>query len=84
MIPEQSNQTAGGVGLPVVALPPPAEGLDSAHVSLDDRLLQFEASWISWALKISRGNKSKAARLLRVKRSTLGDRIKRCGLDVRS
>jgi DNA-binding NtrC family response regulator len=49
-------------------------------ISLDDRLRELEASLISWALNLSRGNKSKAARLLQVKRSTLGDRINRCGL----
>ena len=49
-------------------------------ISLDERLRELEASLISWALTVSRGNKSKAARLLQVKRSTLGDRINRCGL----
>ena len=49
-------------------------------ISLDDRLRELEASLISWALTASRGNKSKAARLLQVKRSTLGNRINRCGL----
>ena len=49
-------------------------------ISLDDRLLEVEASLISWALKMSDGNKSKAAAMLGVKRSTLGDRIKHCGL----
>jgi DNA-binding NtrC family response regulator len=52
-------------------------------ISLDDRLRELEASLISWALTVSRGNKSKAARLLQVKRSTLGDRINRCGLGQR-
>lgn len=49
-------------------------------ISLDDRLLEVEASLISWALRITRGNKSKAAELLKIKRSTLGDRANRCGL----
>jgi DNA-binding NtrC family response regulator len=49
-------------------------------MSLDERLRRVEASLIGWALKTSKGNKSKAARLLQVKRSTLGDRINRCGL----
>ena len=49
-------------------------------ISLDDRLMEVEASLITWALKASGGNKSKAAGLLRIKRSTLGDRINRCGL----
>jgi DNA-binding NtrC family response regulator len=50
-------------------------------ISLDDRLRDVEASLIRWALEASHGNKSKAAALLQVKRSTLGDRIKHCGLD---
>lgn len=54
--------------------------LDVAPISLDDRVREFEASLIRWALTVSRGNKSQAARLLQVKRSTLGDRINRCGL----
>ena len=49
-------------------------------VSLDDRLREVESNLISWALKVSDGNKSKAAELLSIKRSTLGDRITRCGL----
>jgi DNA-binding NtrC family response regulator len=56
------------------------ETLSTTPISLDDRLRELEASLISWALTVSRGNKSKAARLLQVKRSTLGDRINRCGL----
>ena len=53
---------------------------DVAPVSLDDRLREVEANLIRWALKVSNGNKSKAAQLLQIKRSTLGDRINRCGL----
>ena len=49
-------------------------------ISLDERLRRVEASLIGWALKMSKGNKSQAARLLQIKRSTLGDRINRCGL----
>jgi DNA-binding NtrC family response regulator len=52
----------------------------SASVSLDDRLHELEASLITWALKVTNGNKSRAAELLQIKRSTLGDRINRCGL----
>jgi two-component system response regulator AtoC len=50
-------------------------------VSLDDRIREVECNLIEWALKASHGNKSKAAALLKVKRSTLGDRIKKLGLD---
>ncbi len=49
-------------------------------VSLDERIREVETSLIGWALKASYGNKSKAAALLKVKRSTLGDRIKKLGL----
>ncbi len=49
-------------------------------VSLDDRLREVESSLITWALKVSGGNKSKAAELLNIKRSTLGDRIKKLEL----
>ena len=51
-----------------------------ASLSLDDRLHELEANLISWALKVSGGNKSKAAELLQIKRSTLGDRIARSGV----
>ena len=50
-------------------------------ISLDDQVRAFEARLITWALTACGGNKSKAARLLNIKRSTLGDRIRRCGLD---
>jgi DNA-binding NtrC family response regulator len=48
--------------------------------SLDRRLAQLEAQIITAALRSVRGNKSKAAALLQIKRSTLGDRIKKLGL----
>jgi two-component system, NtrC family, response regulator len=51
-------------------------------ISLDDRLREVEANLITWALRVTTGNKSKAAELLKIKRSTLGDRIQRCGLRV--
>ena len=50
-------------------------------MSLDDRLQEVESHLITWALKVSHGNKSKAAELLQIKRSTLGDRIRKLGLD---
>ncbi|MBE3133251.1 MAG: sigma-54-dependent Fis family transcriptional regulator [Acidobacteria bacterium] len=52
----------------------------ASAVSLDDRLREVESNLISWALKVSGGNKSKAAELLDIKRSTLGDRIKKLDL----
>ncbi len=50
-------------------------------ISLDERLQEVEARLITWALKVSHGNKSRAAEVLKIKRSTLGDRIKKLGLD---
>ncbi len=64
------NQTAPD--LPLVSSP--------KSISLDDRLKEVESNLIGWALKVADGNKSKAAELLNIKRSTLGDRIARCGL----
>jgi transcriptional regulator with PAS, ATPase and Fis domain len=51
-----------------------------SSISLDERLREVETNLISWALKVSGGNKSKAAELLQIKRSTLGDRIKKLDL----
>jgi two-component system, NtrC family, response regulator len=65
------------VDLALPALPPASP---AAPVALDDRLRELESNLILWALKVSNGNKSKAAELLQIKRSTLGDRINRCGL----
>ncbi|HEX7088398.1 MAG TPA: sigma-54 dependent transcriptional regulator [Vicinamibacterales bacterium] len=64
------------------APPPPAPLPDpspwtSGPFSLDDHLRHEEARLIARALADSRGNKSRAARLLGIKRSTLGDRIER-------
>ena len=65
------------------ALPQAGEVACPAHaaVSLDDRLHEVETHLITWALKAVHGNKSKAADLLQIKRSTLGDRIRKLGLD---
>jgi len=59
----------------------PLEGAAAPRpISLDDRLKEVESNLIGWALKVTEGNKSKAAELLNIKRSTLGDRIARCGI----
>jgi DNA-binding NtrC family response regulator len=66
---------------PAEVAPPVTPAADTtAPISLDDRLREVEANLIGWALKVSGGNKSRAAELLQIKRSTLGDRINRCGL----
>jgi DNA-binding NtrC family response regulator len=59
-------------------------GFEPTPISLDDRLREFEANLIRWALHVTGGNKSRAAALLKVKRSTLGDRINRCGIGTGS
>ena len=61
-------------------LPPPAPSGQPLPIALDDRIRELESNLISWALNVSHGNKSRAAELLQIKRSTLGDRIARCGL----
>jgi DNA-binding NtrC family response regulator len=50
-------------------------------IPLDERVREYEANLIRWALRATHGNKSRAAALLQVKRSTLGDRIVRCGIE---
>ena len=57
--------------------------MDTAHISpisLRERLRVHETRLIRWALKQTHGNRSRAAALLQIKRSTLGDRIKKLGL----
>src|SRR5688572_30202035 len=68
---------------PVETVTPAAPSPEAAAISLDDRMREVEANLIGWALKVSGGNKSRAAELLQIKRSTLGDRINRCGLGER-
>jgi DNA-binding NtrC family response regulator len=76
---ERPVARAGEVGRPAVTPQRPwAEG----GFSLDEYLRKEEARLIAQAIAESGGNKSRAARLLGVKRSTLGDRIARCGADV--
>jgi DNA-binding NtrC family response regulator len=65
---------------PAEVVAPAVPSSDAAPISLDDRIREVEANLIGWALKVSGGNKSRAAELLQIKRSTLGDRINRCGL----
>jgi DNA-binding protein Fis len=60
--------------------PGAANGQDVVPISLDDQIREVESTLIGWAMKVSHGNKSRAADLLKVKRSTLGDRINRCGI----
>jgi transcriptional regulator with GAF, ATPase, and Fis domain len=70
-----------GAQPPDPALPAASLPQSAVPVALDDRLRELESNLIAWALKVSNGNKSRAAELLQIKRSTLGDRIARCGLD---
>ncbi len=62
---------------------PVAEPTRAGATSLDDRLREVETHLIAAALEQSGGNKSKAAEQLRIKRSTLGDRIRKLGLELR-
>jgi transcriptional regulator with GAF, ATPase, and Fis domain len=65
-----------------VTAPAPAGADESTAVFLDERVRELERSLIGWALMASNGNKSRAAALLHIKRSTLADRLVRCGLGV--
>jgi transcriptional regulator with PAS, ATPase and Fis domain len=68
---------------PLVTVSTPVDVPDeSTSVFLDERIRALERSLIGWALRATNGNRSKAAARLHIKRSTLGDRIRRCGLDV--
>ena len=70
-----------GAAAPAVAHEEPASAPPSLGAgSLEERLSELEVELITRALRTSRGNKTKAAALLNVKRSTLGDRIKKLGL----
>ncbi len=82
--PQSAPEPVSGVEgtPPSPALPDPAPLPDpspwtSGPFSLDEHLRNEEARLIAKALADSRGNKSRAARLLGIKRSTLGDRIER-------
>jgi len=61
-------------------MPAAAPPQQATPIALDGRIRELESNLISWALKVSHGNKSRAAELLQIKRSTLGDRIARCEL----
>jgi transcriptional regulator with GAF, ATPase, and Fis domain len=76
ILPEGAKHMAAAAAAPTAV--PEA----STSVFLDDRVRELERRLIGWALQTSRGNKSRAAELLHVKRSTLGDRIRRCGLGI--
>ena len=78
--PAEDETPTAAPQAPAPVFSPPAAGMMPAPISLDDRVRDFEASLIRWALRVTHGNKSRAAALLQIKRSTLGDRIVRCGL----
>jgi transcriptional regulator with GAF, ATPase, and Fis domain len=72
---EPRTMPGNGASLPTDSSPP-----DASVVSLYERIHAVEVASIAWALRETGGNKSKAAALLNVKRSTLGDRIKKLDL----
>jgi DNA-binding NtrC family response regulator len=61
-----------------VPIPPAHEPVSDA--GLDPQVRHFEAELITRALMETGYNRSRAARLLNIKRSTLGDRIRRLGI----
>jgi transcriptional regulator with GAF, ATPase, and Fis domain len=71
---------AAGTATHAVPEGPMDAAVPPAGMSLYDRIQAVEVASITWALRTTGGNKSKAAELLQVKRSTLGDRIKKLDL----
>jgi len=82
-------------GVAVISAPPAAAAPEAAGfrgetptpavpIDLPARLREVERELIAWALSESGHNKSRAAKLLGVKRSTLGDRMNRCGFPPRT
>jgi len=59
---------------------PPAddEPGSAVPISLDARVRQLEHALITWAMRASDGNQTRAAELLQIKRSTLQGRMLRC------
>ncbi len=82
--PVDTPAAAPAAPAPAAPFVSPSSAATPAPISLDDRVREFEASLIRWALRATHGNKSRAAALLQIKRSTLGDRIVRCGLEAPS
>ncbi|MGE3345069.1 MAG: sigma-54 interaction domain-containing protein [Vicinamibacterales bacterium] len=66
----------------IAGVPTTLADIGTPGFSLDERLRRIESLFINAALEQTGGRKSRAAELLGVKRSTLGDRIQRCGLDA--
>jgi DNA-binding NtrC family response regulator len=73
--PRETRTTTGSAAPPLDASLTPVPS-----ASLYERIHAVEVASIVWALRETGGNKSKAAALLNVKRSTLGDRIKKLDL----
>jgi DNA-binding NtrC family response regulator len=70
-----------GILLQANVKPAPQPAAAVAEGSLGQRLQALETQLIQSALRAAKGNKSRAADLLKIKRSTLGDRIKKLGLE---
>ncbi len=76
------TDAAAAAGGDIAGLPFMLAEIGRPGFSLDERLRRIESLFINAALEQTGGRKSRAAELLGVKRSTLGDRIQRCGLDA--
>ena len=61
------------------ATPSPAP--DETPISLADRVARFERGLIEEALRSTRGNRARAARLLRTTQRILGYRVQQYGID---
>jgi transcriptional regulator with GAF, ATPase, and Fis domain len=62
------------------SLPPPAAGHSDVQADFKTLVMHYERELILRALEATAGNKNRAARLLRLKRTTLIEKLKRFGL----
>lgn len=67
-----------GQDFPLSSSTPIVVTKEVTSIDLDERLHELESTLLDWALGVSGGNKSRAAELLTIRRSTFADRLKRC------
>ena len=80
-MPQQMSVTDMASGVVDERRGPELSAQSYPDLPLDERLRRIEAEIIGAVLAETGGNKSKAALRLGIKRSTLGDRIQRCGIE---
>jgi DNA-binding NtrC family response regulator len=77
-----AGDAANGLPAAGAAASSQGDGVRSPWATLDERLRRVEIEIIAEALKEAGGNKSRAAGMLGIKRSTLGDRIAKLSISM--